>query len=243
MLIIREGVFMNSEKKYTAAAIVLAGGRGKRMGSDTPKQYLEINGYPVLYYSLKAFEESAVDCIVLVCGKGEVSYCKENVVDRYGFKKVKYVTEGGKERYHSVYNGLKLIQEYDYVLIHDGARPFVTQKIISDNILSVIEKKACVTGVLSKDTIKISDSEQKVAFTPARENVWIVQTPQTFETALITRAYEEILQRTEIVVTDDAMVVETALKAPVYFVHGDYKNIKITTPEDLEVAQVFVVKD
>lgn len=232
--------FYDQGKKLNIAAIVLAGGRGKRMQSDTPKQYLEIQGRPVLYYSLKAFQDSPVDTIVLVCAKGEASYCKEQIVDRYGFHKVKYIAEGGAERYHSVFNGLQWVKDSDYVLIHDGARPFVTEKIIRDNISVAIEKKACVTGVPSKDTVKLSDDCGKVASTPPRKNVWLIQTPQSFATPLIYNAYEQIMTKTDITVTDDAMVVETALGAPVYFVMGDYRNIKITTPEDLQVAQVFV---
>ena len=227
-------------KKLNIAAIVLAGGRGTRMESDIPKQYLLIHDRPVLYYSLKVFQESCVDTIVLVCGPGEASYCKEQIIERWGFDKVRYITEGGAERYNSVFNGLRYVRESDYVLIHDGARPFVTERIINDNIAMAIERKACVTGVPSKDTVKISDEDGRVASTPQRKNVWLVQTPQSFETDLVYKAYEQILGQKDILVTDDAMVVETALGAPVYFVMGDYRNIKITTPEDLKVAQVFV---
>lgn len=231
---------MKMDGSYNIAAVVLAGGRGKRMNSDTPKQYLQINGYPVLYYSLKAFEDSCVTSIVLVCGKGEEDYCRKEIVEKYHINKVKAVVEGGRERYHSVFNGLKMVKDSDYVLIHDGARPFITEKIIQDNIDAVIQKKACVTGVPSKDTIKIAAEDGSVAQTPDRSRVWIVQTPQTFATSLIYSAYEQILQMPEISVTDDAMVVETVLKQPVYFVMGDYRNIKITTPEDLQVAGSFL---
>ncbi|HIQ99841.1 MAG TPA: 2-C-methyl-D-erythritol 4-phosphate cytidylyltransferase [Candidatus Scybalocola faecavium] len=224
---------------YHIAAIVLAGGRGKRMNTNMPKQYLQLNGYPVLYYSLKAFEKSPVDSIVLVCGKGEENYCREQIVEKYHLKKVKAIVQGGQERYHSVFNGLKMVKDSDYVLIHDGARPFVTEEIIENNIKAVICKKACVTGVPSKDTVKIADVDGSVAQTPDRSRVWIVQTPQTFQTDLIYEAYEKILKEPEIHVTDDAMAVETALKQPVYFVMGSYQNIKITTPEDLQIGEIF----
>lgn len=234
---------MNEEcknrEKLNIAAIVLAGGRGKRMKSERPKQYLEIHGRPILFYSLKAFQESCVDTIVLVCGKGEVSYCKEQIVGRYGLDKVKFVVEGGAERYNSVFNGLQYVKDSDCVLIHDGARPFVTSEIIRDNINEVKHKKACVTAVPSKDTVKMSDESGRVAATLPRQNVWIIQTPQTFDTALIYKAYQEIMKQKDIAVTDDAMVLEAALSVPVYFVMGDYRNIKITTPEDLKVAQLF----
>lgn len=225
-------------KKF--AAIVLAGGRGTRMKSDVPKQYLEIKGKPVLYYALKAFQDSAVDTIVLVTGKEEISYCKEHIVEKYGLSKVRAVVEGGSERYYSVFNGLKQILEYDYVLIHDGARPFVTQNIIYENMRQVVSKKACVTGVPSKDTVKLVDEQNIVASTPDRSRVWIIQTPQTFETDLVYKAYETVLSGEHSGITDDAMVVEAAANRPVHMVMGDYRNIKITTPEDLAVAQVLV---
>ncbi len=222
------------------AAIVLAGGRGTRMRSDIPKQYLMLSGYPLLYYALKAFQESCVKTIVLVCGKGEITYCRKNIVEKYGFDKVKFIVEGGAERYHSVYQGLSCIKDSSYVLIHDGARPFVTGQMISDNLKTAIEKDACVTGVPSKDTVKISDGNGCVASTPDRKNVWLIQTPQTFKTSLILQAYEKLIKQPAINVTDDAMVAETVLGIPVYFVMGDYRNIKITTPEDLKIAEVFL---
>ena len=140
-------------------AIVLAAGSGKRMNSKVHKQYLLMNGKPVLYYSLKAFEESNVDKIVLVVGAGEIEYCKKEIVERYGFVKVCAIVEGGKERYHSVYEGLKAAGETDYVLIHDGARPFLTQDIIERTITMVAQCKACVVGMPVKDTIKIVDKD------------------------------------------------------------------------------------
>ncbi len=233
----------DSVNKLKIAAIVLAGGRGTRMGSDIPKQYMEINGYPILYYSLKAFEDSPVDTVVVVCASGEVSYCKREIVDKYHLTKVKFIVEGGAQRYHSVYNGLKMVADSDYVLIHDGARPFITGKIISDNISAVIEKKACVTAVPSKDTVKLADEQLAVAGTPPRDRVWIIQTPQTFETSLICKAYETLLKEQAVQVTDDAMVIEKVCDLPVYFVMGDYKNIKITTPEDLLIARAFLSSD
>lgn len=221
-------------------AIVLAGGQGKRMNSSVHKQYLLIHDRPVLYYTLHAFENSRADGIVLVCGSGEIDYCREKIVDRYGFKKVLKIVEGGAERYHSVYNGLKAIEEASCVLIHDGARPFVTEDIIDRNIECVKEYGACVTAMPSKDTIKIADECGFVADTPDRSRTWIVQTPQTFEFALIKKAYEKLLSENMMGITDDAMVVEQALGYPIKFVEGSYTNIKITTPEDLKIAQILV---
>jgi len=225
---------------YTYAAIVLAGGRGKRMNSDIPKQYLMLEDKPILYYTLKAFQESSIDAIVLVTGKEELEYCKEEIVNRYGFDKVQYIVEGGAERYNSVYNGLKCVQSYDFVLIHDGARPFVSRDVIEENMRQVVKKNACVTGVQSKDTVKIADENGIIKNTPERKNVWIIQTPQTFSVEVITKAYEMILKEENISVTDDAMVVEAALDIPVYLIQGDYRNIKITTPEDIELAKHYL---
>ena len=135
-----------------------------------------LNGKPLIYYTLDAFEKSPVDEIILVVGLDEVSYCKENIVDKFGFTKVKSIVTGGKERYHSVYNGLLEAAESGYVLIHDGARPFVSEEIIRRNMDAVLENKACVTAVPVKDTIKISDGEGFVKETPERSLVWQIQT-------------------------------------------------------------------
>ena len=163
-------------------AIVLAAGQGKRMNSKVQKQYLLIKEKPVLYYTLRAFENSfLISEIILVTGKDEISYCQQEIVEKYGFSKVRKIVPGGKERYHSVYEGIKAIDQADYVLIHDGARPFVDEEIIERVCASVEEHKACVVGMPVKDTIKISDQEGFAAQTPDRRLVWQVQTPQTFE--------------------------------------------------------------
>ena len=193
-------------ESYTA--IVLAAGSGKRMQTKVHKQYLDLLGKPVLYYALKAFEDSAVDEIILVTGKGEIPYCQTEIVDRYGFKKVTHIVEGGKERYHSVYEGLKCAAGADYVLIHDGARPFINEQILQSVMESVQENGACVTGVPVKDTIKIADGEGYAVETPDRNYVWAVQTPQAFSCGLITDAYTKLMATENLTVTDDAMVLE-----------------------------------
>lgn len=221
-------------------AIVLAAGSGKRMNSKVHKQYLLIDGKPVLYYSLNAFEESDVDNVVLVVGADEIEYCKKEIVERYGFGKVCAIVEGGKERYHSVYEGLKAAGETDYVLIHDGARPFLTQDIIKRTIASVVEHRACVVGMPVKDTIKIVDNETYAKDTPDRANVWQVQTPQAFSYELVYDAYTRMLASDESGITDDAMVVERMTDYKVKLIEGSYRNIKITTPEDLLVAEAYL---
>lgn len=231
---------------YTTA-IILAAGQGKRMNSDVHKQYLLINGRPILYYSLKAFENSFIDNIVLVVGKGEQEYCKKEIVEKYGIKKVSAIVEGGKERYHSVAYGLRAINwNCDYVFIHDGARPFVDNEILNRVYHEVIISKACVVGMPVKDTIKIADSDECVDSTPDRNRVWQVQTPQVFDKRIILESYEKLLSEeydlisNGVSITDDAMVLEYYTDYKIKLVKGSYQNIKITTPEDLEIAKVFM---
>lgn len=234
-----------TEGKY--AAIVLSAGRGKRMNSTVPKQYLLLNGKPVLYYSLQAFEDSMVDEIILVTGKEDISYCRKEIVEKYNIKKVRAIIAGGKERYHSVFCGLQELEKQksntQYVMIHDGARPFVDNAVIKRCAENVEKYKACVAGMPVKDTIKIADHNLFAVQTPKRNDVWMVQTPQTFERSLIYGAYENIITQEkageQIAVTDDAMVVETVTSCKVKMVEGTYENIKITTPEDLQIAEAF----
>lgn len=224
------------------AAIVLAAGKGSRMQADRPKQYLLLREKPVLYYSLKAFEESSMDEVVLVVGEGEVEYCQKEIVDAYKFEKVTTIIEGGKERYHSVYNGLKEMCKngVDYVFIHDGARPFVTVELIHKLLEEVKMHQACVAGMPVKDTIKIVDNDQFVTATPERRLVWLVQTPQVFDYKLVYEAYEKIMESEQAGITDDAMVVEQMTGHPVKLIEADYRNIKITTPEDIVIGESFL---
>ena len=222
-------------------AIVLAAGQGKRMHSKVQKQFLEIQGYPVLYYSLRCFQESPlIQDIILVTGEVSISYCKEEIVQKYGFTKVSAVIPGGKERYDSVYAGLCECRDGEYVLIHDGARPFVTEEILKRGLQKVKETGACVIGMPSKDTVKLSDEEGYVKETPNRKCVWTIQTPQIFLYSLIREAHDSIRQKDMSKITDDAMVVEQETGAKVALAEGSYQNIKITTPEDLDIAEAFL---
>ncbi|MDO4333897.1 MAG: 2-C-methyl-D-erythritol 4-phosphate cytidylyltransferase [Eubacteriales bacterium] len=242
------------EKKF-CTAVVLAAGQGKRMGTKVAKQYLEIHGRPLLYYTLRAFEESPlIDSIVLVVGDaGQISYCKNEIIDVYHFKKVGTITIGGKERYDSVFRALSVIAEKmsgtareGYVFIHDGARPFVTQEILQRCLEAAAANEACVAAMPVKDTIKIADGEGFAQSTPRRDLLWTVQTPQTFSFSLIYQAYckmaaqRERLEKSGIQITDDAMVVETFTDRKVKLVEGSYENIKVTTPDDLKLAEVFL---
>ena len=228
-------------QKKKCTAIVLAAGQGKRMGTKVQKQYLEIAGKPVLYYSLHAFEKSAViDEIILVVGENQSEYCKDEIVSKYGISKVKKIVQGGAERYHSVWNGLQEVEDDSYVFIHDGARPFVDEEILNRAYNDVEKCKACVVGMPVKDTIKLADSEGYVNETPERSLVWMIQTPQVFDVALVKKAYALLMEQDSIQVTDDAMVVEQMLGHKVKLTLGSYENIKITTPADLIYGQAIL---
>ena len=222
-------------------AIVLAAGQGKRMHSKIQKQFLEIGGKPVLYYSLNCFQESPlIRDIILVTGEEMISYCEQEIVKKYGFSKWRKVTAGGKERYDSVYAGLLCCQDTDYVYIHDGARPFITEEMVQRGYEAVKRNNACVMGMPSKDTVKLADSSGYVKETPDRKIVWNIQTPQIFSYDLIRGAYESIRKKDMTGVTDDAMVVEQETGTKILLVEGSYQNIKITTPEDLAIAEAFL---
>lgn len=220
------------------SAIILAGGRGKRMGSDISKQFIEIEGKPILYYTLKKFINSnLIKDIILVLPKDEIEYCKVNVLGKYDLR-VSKIVEGGKERQDSVYNGLKEVEDSEIILIHDGARPFTTEKIIKDGINFARKYGAAAPGVTPKDTIKIIDCDGFSKETPNRETLVAIQTPQVFRSDIIIDSHKKI-RESKLKVTDDTMVVEL-YNHKVYIYEGDYENIKITTKEDLILAQKFV---
>ncbi len=226
--------------KYTA--IVLAAGKGSRMNSKIHKQFLELEGYPLVCYALRTFEQSLVDEIILVTGETELEYCRTQIVEKYQFQKVSRIVPGGSERYLSVYQGLCAVRDADIVLIHDGARPFVTQQIIERTVQAAVTYGSGIAAVPAKDTVKLVDEQQFSADTPPRDHVWLMQTPQVFAYEKIRKAYEMVISQKIKTVTDDAMVLETALHEKVKIVEGSYRNMKVTTPEDLEVAGVFVRK-
>lgn len=227
-------------------AVVLAAGQGRRMHSDVQKQYILIHDRPVIFYALKTFQESFIDEIILVVGKGEEDYCRNEIVNKYGFTKVNKIVEGGSERFYSVANGIKCIEGEGYVFIHDGARPFVTEEILIRAYEEVKRHGACVVGMPVKDTIKIVDEMHFASHTPNRETLWQIQTPQVFSIDIAKKAYEALLEREAelreqgIQITDDAMVVETLLGHSIKLVEGSYENIKITTPEDLAIANILL---
>lgn len=217
------------------SVIVLAGGKGKRMGSKVSKQFLLVKNKPVLYYTIKQFiDNKLIDKIILVLPKDEIDYCKREVLEKYSLK-VDYIIEGGLERQDSVYNGLKAAEGSNIVLIHDGARPFVSKEIIDKGIKYAINYGAAAPGVVPKDTIKVRDEDSFSKETLKREELIAIQTPQVFKYEIIKECHNRIKEE-RIVVTDDTMVVEK-YNNKVYLYEGDYKNIKITTPEDLILAE------
>lgn len=249
--------------KKRCTAIVLAAGRGSRMKSSVAKQYMLLQGKPLIWYALHAVEKSSVidDCI-LVAGAEDISYVAEEIVARFGFHKVKAVVAGGKERYDSVYNALRVIvggeipvsgagsleepNRDGYIFVQDGARPFLTEEILQRCYEAVEKYHACVAGMPVKDTIKVADGEGFALQTPDRDRMWQVQTPQVFDAPLILSAYEKLMREKEsllrkgVSVTDDAMVVEHFTECKVKLVEGSYQNMKVTTPEDMAVAEGFL---
>lgn len=226
--------------KDKITAILLAAGMGKRMNAGIAKQFMELKNKPVLYYSLKAFEESSVDEIILVTGKGQKEYCQDQIIGKYNIKKVSQLIEGGAERYDSVYNGLKKAENSTYVLIHDGARPFLSVPMIESCIEAVKKDKACILGTPVKETIKCTDKEGYIIETPDRKTLWSAQTPQGFDYQLILQAYNLLYKDhndARMAITDDAMVYEKYIGNPVKVIMGDYNNIKLTTKEDYFSAQ------
>ncbi len=244
---------MKNGKRCTA--VVLSAGSGSRMKSDVAKQYMDLAGKPVIWYSLQAVEQSAVidDCI-LVTGSADLDHVREDIVQKYAFSKVDAVVAGGAERYLSVMQALRVISDdrlttpnrNGYVFIHDGARPFLTEEMILRLSGAAERYRACAAAMPAKDTVKITDDENFAVQTPDRRSVWNVQTPQVFETQLIIEAYARLASRLDrireqgITITDDAGVVELFTECRVRLTEGSWKNIKITTPEDMLVAEAFL---
>ena len=227
--------------KEKVTAIVLAAGKGSRMHSKIQKQYMTLLDRPVITYALEAFEKSSVDEIILVVAPGEIEYAQENILDKYDYKKVSGIITGGAERYDSVYKALCSMPEEGYVLIHDGARAFITSELIEFCIDQVKKDKSCVVGMPVKDTIKIVYENRYAVSTPPRSTMWQIQTPQVFEYDIIKSAYSSLYRSGRFNgVTDDAMVLERFGEHHIKLVYSDYRNIKITTPEDMNTAEMFI---
>jgi len=221
-------------------AIVPAAGMGRRMGASINKQYLLLDGKPILAHTLELFQKADfIDEIFVVVPSEEIEYCRINVVEKYGITKVRQIVAGGAERQNSVLNGLRALDchDEDLVLIHDGVRPFVPLSAVQRSIEMAIEHDGALVAVPVKDTVKIV-TDAFVTSTPARKSLWLAQTPQTFRYRII-RAAHELAEAEGFTGTDDASLLERTGKK-VHVVIGDYRNIKITTPEDLILAQAFL---
>ncbi len=222
--------------------IIAAGGSGSRMKTDTEKQLIMWKGHPLIHHSLCAFFECGIKHAVIVCPKGEKGLYEELFVtgeeNQISKELLVEVTEGGAERYDSVYQGLMLI-DTSFVMIHDAARPFVSHEIISNVINDTRKFLAAIAAVPVKDTIKIIDNNGFCADTPDRRLLYAVQTPQGFRTDILKKAYgsffEERGKNIGLHVTDDAMLVERYTDVKVFLSKGEYSNLKITTPEDLRL--------
>jgi 2-C-methyl-D-erythritol 4-phosphate cytidylyltransferase len=215
------------------------------MHSSVPKQFMTLGDEPVICHSIRQFEQfSGIGDIVLVTDEEDVEFCRDEIVAKYGFRKVRAVIAGGEERYDSVYAGLKWLKEsgreYTYIMIHDGARPLIDQELLRRNLKDAEEYGNAVSGMPSKDTIKICTPSGMVLDTPERRNLWQVQTPQTFRFEQACSAYEKLYELRLENITDDAMVVEKVLGEPVHMTEGSYRNIKITTPEDMIIAEALL---
>ncbi|GAB7025799.1 2-C-methyl-D-erythritol 4-phosphate cytidylyltransferase [Geotalea toluenoxydans] len=230
-----------------AVALIPAAGMGKRMGkrmgAGMNKQYLLLDGRPILAHTLEIFEEASfVDDIYVVIPQAEIAFCREQVVEKYGFTKVRDVIAGGSERQYSVLNGIRALSGYredDVVIIHDGVRPFIPTKILKHSIEVASQYDGALVAVPAKDTVKTVEAGV-VTGTPPRENIWLAQTPQSFRHGIISAAHE-IAAAEGFLGTDDASLVER-MGRQVHVVMGDYRNIKITTPEDMLLAETFLKK-
>jgi len=230
-----------SGNSFKTVAVIPAAGLGIRMGIARPKQFVIIRGMPILAITLRAFNRSrSVDAIIIVVPDGDVEYCQEEIVHRYKLDRVKQVVPGGARRQDSVKLGLEATEgEYDLVVIHDGVRPMVSPDIIETLVDEAKTHRAVISGIPAKDTIKEVDIENRVLSTHVRDRLWLIQTPQVFRYKDIWEAHKMALERGWQEATDDSALVER-MGIPVKVVKGSERNIKVTTPADLELIQFWL---
>jgi 2-C-methyl-D-erythritol 4-phosphate cytidylyltransferase len=227
-----------------ATAIIVAAGEGRRVGANISKVYLPIGGRAVLLRTLDQFSRAkTVKNIIVVIAKQDFERCQSLLSNDPRAGAQSWILQtGGSSRQKSVARGLeRLPSECDVVIIHDGARPFVSPELIDRVVETVPARKAVVVGVRVRDTIKVVCENRQILSTPARDCLWEIQTPQAFERSLIVEAHQAA-QRNDQDATDDASLVER-LGKPVYLIEGDRSNIKITLPEDLLFAKALVAGD
>jgi 2-C-methyl-D-erythritol 4-phosphate cytidylyltransferase len=223
-----------------ADAVIVSAGKGVRFMEGQKKQFYFLGGKPILTHTLDKFETcSLIRSILLVVGQEDMDYCLEEFTEKYKFKKISQIVPGGKRRQESVKNGIDALpKDTDIVAIHDGVRPFVTKAMIEDSVHSAVRYGAVILAMPVKDTIKMSSPDGTVLKTLDRESLWQIQTPQTFQANVIKEAYRRATEE-GFIGTDDASLVER-LGVKVHILPGSYTNIKITTPEDLLLANLFL---
>lgn len=228
--------------KPICTAVIVAAGKGKRMGTEISKQFLPLGGKEILAHAVQKFEKAKnIRDIILVTGADSLQDVQE-MAQEYGWEKIVSIVAGGKERQDSVWNGLQQVAaDTEIILIHDGVRPFVTEDILNISIETALEMGGCVAGVPAKDTIKVCDGENIAIATPDRNALWQIQTPQTFRKERIVKAYEQA-KEDGFVGTDDASFAEHC-GYPVKVIMGSYRNIKITTKEDLIIGEAFLKEE
>lgn len=225
-----------------SVAIIVAGGSGKRIAYDIPKQYLLLDGIPILGLTLIKFEKaSSVSRIVLVVPKDDMDYVRDEIADKYRILKVKHIQAGGETRQDSVRNGLEMVDDRDDVIvIHDGVRPFLSEKLIDLSIREAARSGAVIPVIPLKNTVKIVGEDGIIRETPGRHNLRLAQTPQAFKREIILEAYKSAYKE-GFYGTDDASLVER-MGGSVKTIPGSHDNIKITTPEDLALGELLLKK-
>lgn len=220
-------------KSVKVSAIIVAAGSGKRMKSSIPKQFLLLEGKPVLWWTLSVFEEcEIIEEIVLVANRRGISFLED-------FRKIKKVVVGGERRQDSSLNGLCAVgNETEIVIFHDGVRPFVRKQTILNCVREAKKTGAAICALRPKETVKVGVKGNLVGKTLDRQNLWLVQTPQAFKIDLIKKGFANAKEK-GLLVTDEAMLIEE-LGHPVKIVEGDWENIKITTPDDLILAKAIL---
>ncbi len=238
---------IKAEKVYShseTVAIITAAGSGTRMGTGQAKQFLDLHGRPLLAATLEPFQKCrAVDAIILVAPSKDMDFCRTEIVEAFEFYKVKKVVPGGERRQDSVRSGIEATNgEYDLVLIHDGVRPLIDETLIESVIEKAETHRAVITALPVKETVKEVTGLGEVVKTYDRNRVWLVQTPQVFRYKDIAAAHQKALIEGWEEATDDSLLVER-IGIPVNVIEGSERNIKVTTPNDLELARFFLGHD
>lgn len=229
-----------SQMNSKISVLIPAAGQGKRMESSVKKPYLMLDEKPILSHTIDRFEQnSVIDEIFVIVDQSDFTVCREKALAPFRYRKVRELVAGGETRQASVFNGLRaLSDDVDFVVVHDGVRPFIDDKIIFECLEAAAECGAAVSAVPVKETIKVANEELFVDHTPQREQLWQVQTPQVFRKSLIVEAHKKAIHD-RIDAPDDAALVEN-LGSPIKLVMGSYKNVKLTTPEDLRIAETLL---